>query len=104
MGRRCFTVQREKTAQVGRLRGLHLKDGTFLQTDHVVLAVGHSSRDTFRALHARGVHIEAKPFSIGFRIEHPQSWIDKAMFGPCAGHPDLGAASYSLSHHCANGR
>ena len=90
--------------EAGRLRGLHLKDGTFLQTDHVVLAVGHSSRDTFRALHARGVHIEAKPFSIGFRIEHPQSWIDKAMFGPCAGHPDLGAASYSLSHHCANGR
>jgi uncharacterized FAD-dependent dehydrogenase len=55
-------------------------------------------------LHARGVHIEAKPFSIGLRIEHPQSWIDKARFGPCAGHPDLGAADYSLSHHCANGR
>ena len=53
---------------------------------------------------ARGVHIEAKPFSIGFRIEHPQSWIDRALFGPCAGHPDLGAAAYSLSHHCANGR
>jgi uncharacterized FAD-dependent dehydrogenase len=52
----------------------------------------------------RGVHIEAKPFSIGFRIEHPQSWIDKARFGPCAGHPDLGAAAYSLSHHCSNGR
>jgi uncharacterized FAD-dependent dehydrogenase len=70
----------------------------------VVLAVGHSARDTFEALHARGVHIEAKPFSIGFRIEHPQSWIDKAMFGPCAGHPDLGAAAYTLSHHCKNGR
>jgi uncharacterized FAD-dependent dehydrogenase len=68
------------------------------------MALGHSARDTFEVLHARGVHIEAKPFSIGVRIEHPQSWIDKARFGPCAGHPDLGAAAYSLSHHCKNGR
>ena len=52
----------------------------------------------------RGVHVEAKPFSIGVRIEHPQSWIDKARFGACAGHPNLGAADYTLSHHCANGR
>ena len=87
-----------------RLRGLHLHTGEFLEASHVVLAVGHSSRDTFEALHDRGVHIEAKPFSIGFRIEHPQSWIDRALFGACAGHPDLGAAAYSLSHHCANGR
>ncbi len=87
-----------------RVRGVHLHTGEFLEADHVVLAVGHSSRDTFQALYDRGVHIEAKPFSIGFRIEHPQSWIDMAMFGPCAGHPDLGAAAYSLSHHCANGR
>jgi uncharacterized FAD-dependent dehydrogenase len=87
-----------------RLRGLHLHTGEFLEADHVVLAVGHSARDTFEMLYARGVHIEAKPFSIGFRIEHPQSWIDKALFGPCAGHPDLGAAAYSLSHHAANGR
>ncbi|WP_430424427.1 NAD(P)/FAD-dependent oxidoreductase [Phenylobacterium sp.] len=87
-----------------RLRGLHLHTGEFLEADHVVFAVGHSSRDTFQALYDRGVHVEAKPFSIGFRIEHPQSWIDKALFGPCAGHPDLGAAAYSLSHHCANGR
>jgi len=87
-----------------RLRGLHLHTGEFLEASHVVLALGHSSRDTFEALSARGVHIEAKPFSIGFRIEHPQSWIDRALFGPCAGHPDLGAAAYSLSHHCANGR
>jgi uncharacterized FAD-dependent dehydrogenase len=87
-----------------RLRGLHLSDGTFLEAEHVVLAVGHSARDTFERLHARGVHIEAKPFSIGVRIEHPQSWIDRARFGACAGHPDLGAAAYSLSHHCANGR
>ena len=87
-----------------RVRGVHLHTGDFIETDQVVLAVGHSSRDTFQMLHERGVHIEAKPFSIGFRIEHPQSWIDKALFGPCAGHPDLGAAAYSLSHHCANGR
>jgi uncharacterized FAD-dependent dehydrogenase len=87
-----------------RLRGLHLHGGEFLEADHVVLAVGHSARPTFEMLHARGVHIEAKPFSIGVRIEHPQSWIDRARFGDCAGHPDLGAAAYSLSHHCANGR
>ena len=87
-----------------RLRGLHLADGSFLEADHVVLAVGHSARPTFKMLHARGVHIEAKPFSIGVRIEHPQGWIDRARFGDCAGHPDLGAAAYSLSHHCANGR
>ncbi len=87
-----------------RLRGLHLNDGSFIEADHVVLAVGHSARPTFEMLHARGVHIEAKPFSIGVRIEHPQSWIDTARFGKCAGHPDLGAAAYSLSHHCANGR
>jgi len=87
-----------------RVRGLHLHTGEFLETEHVVLAVGHSARDTFEMLHDRGVHVEAKPLSIGFRIEHPQSWIDRALFGPCAGHPDLGAAAYSLSHHCANGR
>jgi uncharacterized FAD-dependent dehydrogenase len=87
-----------------RIRGVHLDTGEFLEADHVVLAVGHSSRDTFQALYDRGVYIEAKPFSIGFRIEHPQSWIDMAMFGPCAGNPDLGAAAYSLSHHCSNGR
>ncbi|MBS0410085.1 MAG: NAD(P)/FAD-dependent oxidoreductase [Proteobacteria bacterium] len=87
-----------------RVRGVQTHTGDFIETDQVVLAVGHSSRDTFQMLHDRGVHIEAKPFSIGFRIEHPQSWIDKALFGPCAGHPDLGAAAYSLSHHCANGR
>ncbi|WP_340317184.1 NAD(P)/FAD-dependent oxidoreductase [Rhizorhabdus argentea] len=88
----------------GRVRGLQLHTGEFLEAEHVVLAVGHSARDTFHMLHDRGVHVEAKPFSIGVRIEHPQSWIDRARFGPCAGHPDLGAAAYSLSHHCANGR
>jgi uncharacterized FAD-dependent dehydrogenase len=87
-----------------RIRGLRLHTGEYLEADHVVLAVGHSARDTFYMLHDRGVHIEAKPFSLGVRIEHPQSWIDKARFGPCAGHPILGAAAYSLSHHCSNGR
>jgi len=87
-----------------RLRGLHLSTGETLAADHVVLAIGHSARDSFAMLHERGVHIEAKPFSIGVRIEHPQSWIDQARFGDCARHPDLGAAAYTLSHHCANGR
>jgi uncharacterized FAD-dependent dehydrogenase len=87
-----------------KLKGLRLSNGDYLAAEHVVLAVGHSARDTFQVLYDRGVHIEAKPFSIGVRIEHPQSWMDKARFGACAGHPDLGAADYSLSHHCANGR
>ncbi len=87
-----------------RLRGLHLHDGSFLEADHVIMAVGHSARPTFEMLHRRGVHIEAKPFSIGVRIEHPQSWVDRARYGACAGHPDLGAAAYALTHHCANGR
>ena len=87
-----------------RVRGVRIHTGEVIEASQVVLAVGHSARDTFEMLHAAGVHIEAKPFSIGFRIEHPQSWIDKARFGPCAGHPDLGAAAYSLSHHCSNGR
>ncbi|RRN62962.1 NAD(P)/FAD-dependent oxidoreductase [Caulobacter sp. 602-1] len=87
-----------------RLKGLHIAGGEYLQASHVVMALGHSARDTFEVLYDRGVHIEAKPFSIGVRIEHPQSWMDKARFGACAGHPDLGAADYSLSHHCKNGR
>ena len=74
------------------------------RADHVVLALGHSARDTFAMLHARGVFMEAKPFSIGFRIEHPQSLIDTARFGPNAGHPLLGAADYKLVHHAQNGR
>jgi hypothetical protein len=87
-----------------RMRGLHLHTGDYLAADHVVLAIGHSARDSFAMLHAAGVHVEPKPFSIGVRIEHPQSWIDKARFGHSAGHPVLGAADYSLSHHCSNGR
>jgi hypothetical protein len=88
----------------GRVEGVVLEDGTQLRSRHVVLALGHSARDTFRMLHRRGVHIEAKPFSIGFRIEHPQSMIDRARLGPHAGHPALGAADYKLVHHAANGR
>ena len=86
------------------VRGLHLHNGDFLEADHVVLAVGHSARSTFEMLHRRGVHIEAKPFSIGVRIEHPQAWIDEARYGKFARHPILGAAAYSLAHHCANER
>ena len=87
-----------------RVQGLHLHTGDYLEADQVVLAIGHSARDTFYMLHDEGVFVEAKPFSIGVRIEHPQSWIDDARFGPSAGHPILGAADYSLSHHCKNGR
>ena len=87
-----------------RLAGLHLSTGEYLPASHVIMAVGHSARDTFHVLHNRGVHIEAKPFAIGVRIEHPQSWIDKARYGPNAGNDILGAAAYSLSHKCSNGR
>ena len=75
-----------------------------LPAEQVVLALGHSARDTFAMLHARGVFMEAKPFSIGFRIEHPQSVIDRARWGRHAGNPLLGAAEYKLVHHATNGR
>ena len=88
----------------GRLRGLVLAEGEEIRTDHVVLAVGHSARDTFQALYDRGVPIDAKPFSIGFRIEHPQTLIDRRRYGRHAGHPLLGAADYRLVHHASNGR
>lgn len=88
----------------GQVRGVVLANGEHLACEHLVLAVGHSARDTFYMLAKRGVHIEAKPFSIGFRIEHPQSLIDKCRFGEKAGHPLLGAADYKLVHHCTNGR
>jgi uncharacterized FAD-dependent dehydrogenase len=84
--------------------GLRLSNGEEIVADRVVMALGHSARDTFEMLHSRGVFFEAKPFSIGVRIEHPQSIIDKARFGQCAGHPILGAADYKLAHHAANGR
>jgi uncharacterized FAD-dependent dehydrogenase len=88
----------------GQVRGLTLESGEKIVTNHVVLAIGHSARDTFEMLHQRGVYIEAKPFSIGFRVEHPQSLIDACRFGPNAGHPILGAADYKLVHHASNGR
>ncbi len=88
----------------GEVQGVKLANGDFLASRHVVLAIGHSARDTFQMLYDRGVHIEAKPFSIGFRIEHPQSMIDQSRYGSNAGNPQLGAADYKLVHHCQNGR
>jgi uncharacterized FAD-dependent dehydrogenase len=88
----------------GAVRGITLAGGEQIAAEHVVLALGHSARDTFEMLHARGVFMEPKPFSIGFRIEHPQSIIDRARFGPNAGHPILGAADYKLVHHAQNDR
>ncbi|MGR5500491.1 NAD(P)/FAD-dependent oxidoreductase [Vibrio sp. DNB22_10_4] len=87
-----------------QITGLTLSSGEEIKTRYVVLAVGHSARDTFEMLHDRGVYMEAKPFSVGFRIEHKQSVIDEARFGPNAGNPILGAADYKLVHHCKNGR
>ena len=88
----------------GNLKGLTLSGGEHITCDHVVLAIGHSARDTFEMLHERGVYLEAKAFSIGFRIEHPQSLIDRCRFGPNAGNAILGAADYKLVHHASNGR
>jgi uncharacterized FAD-dependent dehydrogenase len=81
-----------------------LESGEFLEANHAVLALGHSARDTFATLHDAGVYMEAKPFSVGFRIEHPQSLIDRSRLGPHAGNPLIGAADYKLVHHAKNGR
>ncbi len=92
--------------QVRGVRVTDLVDGcsSEILSEHVVIALGHSARDSFEMMHQRGVFMEAKPFSVGFRIEHPQSLIDKARWGKFAGHPVLGAADYKLVHHAANGR
>ncbi|MBJ7309693.1 NAD(P)/FAD-dependent oxidoreductase [Rugamonas sp. CCM 8940] len=103
-GCKVVDLEIEAGADGGQVRGLTLEGGEKIATRHVVLAVGHSARDTFEMLYERGVYIEAKPFSIGFRVEHPQSLIDSCRFGPSAGHPILGAADYKLVHHAANGR
>jgi uncharacterized FAD-dependent dehydrogenase len=88
----------------GQIEGLMLASGETLHGRHVVLALGHSSRDTLRMLEERRVFLEAKPFAIGFRIEHPQSMIDAARLGRFAGRSELGAADYKLVHHASNGR
>lgn len=88
----------------GQIRGVRLQNGDEIHSRHVVMALGHSARDTFTMLHERGVYMEAKPFSIGFRIEHPQGMIDRCRFGTFAGHPLLGAADYKIVHHAQNGR
>jgi len=93
-----FDIQEEQIA------GVKIEGHDDLAASHVILALGHSARDTFEALHAAGVYMEAKPFSVGFRIEHPQSLIDKARLGPHAGNELIGAADYKLVHHAKNGR
>ncbi|MEH6811258.1 MAG: NAD(P)/FAD-dependent oxidoreductase [Motiliproteus sp.] len=88
----------------GQVTGITLANGETIHSKHIALAIGHSARDTFQMLYDKNVHMEAKPFSVGFRIEHEQSLIDKAQFGKNAGHPVLGSADYKLVHHCKNGR
>jgi uncharacterized FAD-dependent dehydrogenase len=87
-----------------QVQAVTLESGERIVTNHLVLAVGHSARDTFEMIHDKGIYVEAKPFSIGFRIEHPQSLIDRARHGSNAQHPILGAADYKLVHHAKNGR
>lgn len=86
------------------IKGVTTQHGETIESDHVILALGHSARDTFQHLFEQGVYMESKPFSVGFRIEHPQSLIDKARLGPHAGNPLIGAADYKLVHHAKNGR
>lgn len=88
----------------GAIRGVLVESGEHIDGDHVVMALGHSARDTFQVLHDAGVAMQAKPFSVGFRIEHPQSVIDRARLGPHAGNKLIGAADYKLVHHASNGR
>jgi len=88
----------------GQLKGLKLSTGEYLAASHVIMAIGHSARDTFEVLHERGIHVEAKPFAIGVRIEHPQGLIDRARYGAAAGNAILGPAAYSLAHQASNGR
>ncbi|MDM5179708.1 NAD(P)/FAD-dependent oxidoreductase [Massilia sp. DJPM01] len=97
-------IEVEGDGEARQIRGVTLASGEHIPTRHVVLAIGHSARDTFEMLYERGVYIEAKPFSVGFRVEHPQSLIDACRFGPNAGNKILGAADYKLVHHAANGR
>jgi len=94
----------EVVVENNAVRGVVLAGGEQIDSAQVVLAVGHSARDTFAMLYDKGVRIDAKPFSIGFRIEHPQHLIDVARLGRYAGNPQLGAADYKLVHHCRNGR
>ena len=98
------TIEIDTKGERQQVRGVTLENGEFIASDHVVLAVGHSARDTFEMLHQQNVYIEPKPFSVGFRIEHPQTLIDEQRYGEKAGHPVLGAADYKLVHHCSNGR
>lgn len=87
-----------------RIKGISLNNGQNLLSEHIVLAIGHSARDTFRILHNKGVSMEPKPFSIGFRIEHPQELINKSRLGDYSADGRIGAADYKLVHHCTNGR
>ncbi|OUR80069.1 hypothetical protein A9Q77_02705, partial [Marinomonas sp. 42_23_T18] len=104
-GERVESLLREDiNEEQGKITGLTLASGNTLYSRHIILAIGHSARDTFSMLSKQGIYMEAKPFSIGYRIEHPQSVIDDARFGDNAGHPILGAADYKLVHHCKDGR
>jgi uncharacterized FAD-dependent dehydrogenase len=101
---RVDDIELEKTDNGNRITGLTLSTGEKLKSNHIAFAIGHSARDTFEMLYNKGIYVEAKPFSVGFRIEHEQSTIDAALFGPNAGNEILGAADYKLVHHCKNGR
>ncbi len=103
-GCKVTDIDVEGTGAARQIRGVTLANGEHIPSRHVVMAIGHSARDTFEMLFERGVYIEAKPFSVGFRVEHPQSLIDVCRFGPNAGNKILGAADYKLVHHASNGR
>ena len=103
-GSKVVELLLEGDVDAKQIAGVVLANGEQLLSRHVVLALGHSARDTFRMLHRQGVFIEAKPFAVGFRIEHPQGQIDRARLGKYVGHPELGAADYKLTWQASNGR
>ena len=108
-GHQVVDVELQSQEGLQAVRGLTVYDSLTnaqyaLPASHVVMALGHSARDTFAMLYERGVAMQAKAFSVGFRIEHPQGVIDRARWGRHAGHPALGAADYKLVHHASNGR
>ncbi|MBR5540478.1 MAG: FAD-dependent oxidoreductase [Clostridia bacterium] len=88
----------------GVLCGVTVNDTEDITCTHLILAIGHSARDTFSMLHHRGVPMEKKPFAVGVRIEHPRRMIDRSQYGRFADHPALGAAEYKLACHLENGR
>ena len=82
--------------------GVRLANGEEVMGDHIILAIGHSARDTIETLHKQGIEIEAKDFAVGVRAEHDQTWVNACQFSQFSEHPSLGAAEYKLTHQVSD--